>query len=597
MGTRQTRGRRRYNPDHVQKVLQTVLMVLLVVALCIIVGRNVALNRADTQPVEPTPPPADGGTVVNTDAPASDSPAPDTTPEPTPSPTPEPFEPHSVDSTAEANFLQSTDIMVDGEMFEGEYEDDTGIYFGYPEEYSSLPGVITFRGNNFRDSASYGTANITQKKFGGSWTAGTGSLTAPNGTFWSGNGWTGQPLIAEWPKETRQIMNMYDWAKEAETLVEVVYPSMDGYIYFYELQTGKATRDALNLGYTFKGTGTLDPRGYPLLCVGSGYDSYKGTSHVFVVSLIDFSVLYEFGANDGFAHRAWSMYDSAPLIDADTDKLIYCGENGVIYIITLGTEYDEEAGTISVNPTRAAKWRYMSNRFASTGQFWLGFEASPVIWQSHMIVPDNGGNLICLDLNTLTVDWVQDTLDDTNCTPVLEIEDGHPYIYASTSYHLGWRSWMTADVPVWKIDAETGEIVWQVSYTCYSVEELSGGTQGSIAVGKHNVSDLVYVPIARTPSASGGKLVALDKETGEEVWVMETQVYSWSTPTLVYDQNGDGYILYCTTGHYLYLLDARTGEILDSRNLGGLFEASPAVYGNWLVVGHRNGSIYGIELT
>ena len=597
MGTRQTRGRRRYNPDHVQKVLQTVLMVLLVVALCIIVGRNVALNRADTQPVEPTPPPADGGTVVNTDAPASDSPAPDTTPEPTPSPTPEPFEPHSVDSTAEANFLQSTDIMVDGEMFEGEYEDDTGIYFGYPEEYSSLPGVITFRGNNFRDSAAYGTANITQKKFGGSWTAGTGSLTAPNGTFWSGNGWTGQPLIAEWPKETRRIMNMYDWAKEAETLVEVVYPSMDGYIYFYELQTGKATRDALNLGYTFKGTGTLDPRGYPLLCVGSGYDSYKGTSHVFLVSLIDFSVLYEFGANDGFAHRAWSMYDSAPLIDADTDKLIYCGENGVIYIITLGTEYDEEAGTISVNPTRAAKWRYMSNRFASTGQFWLGFEASPVIWQSHMIVPDNGGNLICLDLNTLTVDWVQDTLDDTNCTPVLEIEDGHPYIYASTSYHLGWRSWMTADVPVWKIDAETGEIVWQVSYSCYSVEELSGGTQGSIAVGKHNVSDLVYVPIARTPSASGGKLVALDKETGEEVWVMETQVYSWSTPTLVYDQNGDGYILYCTTGHYLYLLDARTGEILDSRNLGGLFEASPAVYGNWLVVGHRNGSIYGIELT
>lgn len=597
MGTRQTRGRRRYNPDHVQKVLQTVLMVLLVVALCIIVGRNVALNRADTQHVEPTPPPADSGTVVNTDAPASDSPAPDTTPEPTPSPTPEPFEPHSVDSTAEANFLQSTDIMVDGEMFEGEYEDDTGIYFGYPEEYSSLPGVITFRGNNFRDSAAYGTANITQKKFGGSWTAGTGSLTAPNGTFWSGNGWTGQPLIAEWPKETRQIMNMYDWAKEAETLVEVVYPSMDGYIYFYELQTGKATRDALNLGYTFKGTGTLDPRGYPLLCVGSGYDSYKGTSHVFVVSLIDFSVLYEFGANDGFAHRAWSMYDSAPLIDADTDKLIYCGENGVIYIITLGTEYDEEAGTISVNPTRAAKWRYMSNRFASTGQFWLGFEASPVIWQSHMIVPDNGGNLICLDLNTLTVDWVQDTLDDTNCTPVLEIEDGHPYIYASTSYHLGWRSWMTADVPVWKIDAETGEIVWQVSYSCYSVEELSGGTQGSIAVGKHNVSDLVYVPIARTPSASGGKLVALDKETGEEVWVMETQVYSWSTPTLVYDQNGDGYILYCTTGHYLYLLDARTGEILDSRNLGGLFEASPAVYGNWLVVGHRNGSIYGIELT
>lgn len=127
--------------------------------------------------------------------------------------------------------------------------------------------------------------------------------------------------------------------------------------------------------------------------------------------------------------------------------------------------------------------------------------------------------------------------------------------------------------------------------------ELSGGTQGSIAVGKENISDLIYVPIARTPTASGGKLVALDKETGEQVWEFVTQVYSWSTPTLVYDQNGDAYVLYCTTGHYIYLLDARTGEMLDSENLGGLIEASPAVYGNWLVVGHRSGTIYGIELT
>ena len=600
MGTRQTRGRRRYNPGHVKIVVQYSIAALLVVVLCIVVGKNIALNRADKPgPTdEPTvTAPVGGGDEQETPEPGgeTESPAPEETPVSTPEP--EPFEPHSVDSTASGNYLQETGIMLDGEMVTEGYEDDTGIYFGYPEEYSALPGVITFRGNNFRDSAAYGTANITQKQFGKSWTATTGSLTAPDGAFWSGNGWTGQPLIVEWPKETRQIMNMYDWAKQAETLVEVVYPAMDGYIYFLELETGKPTRDSLNLGFTFKGTGTLDPRGYPLLYVGSGYNSYNGTSHVFVVSLIDFSILYEFGAADGFALRGWPMYDSAPLIDAETDKLIYCGESGVIYIITLGTQYDEEAGTISVNPTRAAKWRYKSIRYASTGQYWLGFEASPVIWQGHLICPDNGGHLICHDLDTLTVDWVQDTLDDTNCTPVLEIEDGHPYIYASTSFHLGWRSYNTATVPVWKIDAVTGEIVWQTDYECYSVAELSGGTQGSIAVGKENVSDLIYVPIARTPTASGGKLVALDKETGEQVWEFVTQVYSWSTPTLVYDQNGDAYVLYCTTGHYIYLLDARTGEMLDSENLGGLIEASPAVYGNWLVVGHRSGTIYGIELT
>lgn len=121
MGTRQTRNRRRYNPEHVRKVVQTVLMVVLVVMLCVIVGRNVALNRADTKPAtEPTPPPSDsGGVIENTDTPEENSPVPEATDEPMPTPTPEPFEPHSVDSTAPENFLQSTDIMVDGTAFEG----------------------------------------------------------------------------------------------------------------------------------------------------------------------------------------------------------------------------------------------------------------------------------------------------------------------------------------------------------------------------------------------------------------------------------------------------------------------------------------------
>ena len=183
-----------------------------------------------------------------------------------------------------------------------------------------------------------------------------------DGAYWSGNGWTGQPLIAEWPYETRQIMtSMHDWARNQETLVEVIYPSMDGYIYFLELETGKETRDAIYMGLTYKGTGTLDPRGYPLLYVGSGYNT--SASRVSIISLIDGSVLYEFGgASEDFELRTWPMFDAAPLIDADTDKLIWAGENGILYIITLGTEYDEEAGTVSGNPTRTVKWRYQSSR-------------------------------------------------------------------------------------------------------------------------------------------------------------------------------------------------------------------------------------------
>ena len=47
----------------------------------------------------------------------------------------------------------------------------------------------------------------------------------------------------------------------------------------------------------------------------------------------------------------------------------------------------------------------------------------------------------------------------------------------------------------------------------------------------------------------------------------------------------------------MYLLDALTGEVLDSFNLGGGVEASPAVYKDTLVIGTRNCKIWGIKLT
>lgn len=85
--------------------------------------------------------------------------------------------------------------------------------------------------------------------------------------------------------------------------MEVIYACMDGYVYFLDLETGKETRDALYLGYTFKGSGALDPRGYPILYVGAGYNSDEGTARVFVINLVDCSIMYTFGDNDGFSLR------------------------------------------------------------------------------------------------------------------------------------------------------------------------------------------------------------------------------------------------------------------------------------------------------
>ena len=203
---------------------------------------------------------------------------------------------------------------------------------------------------------------------------------------------------------------------------------------------------------------------------------------------------------------------------------------------------------------------------------------------------------MCLDLNTLQPVWVQDILDDSNSTPVLSVEDGHLYIYVSTSFHLGWRSSYTAAVPIWKIDAETGEIVWQTDYECYSEEGVSGGVQSTIAVGEQDLSDYIYVTVSRTGTSYNGVLACLNKKTGEMVWEHEA-VYAWSSPVCVYNSDGSGKVLYASCGGQMYLLDAETGSVHSQFALSdGAIEASPAVYENFAVIGTRDCKIWGIEL-
>ncbi len=562
-------------------VVGIVIFVALLAVLVMVVMRGIAANKALEETAE-----SPAVTV---------QPTPTPTPEPTPTPVGLPdFKPHSVDGTEPERLISSTAIMVDGEVVE-EYESDYEINFDLPERYTELEGIVTFRGDNFRSGAAYGTAAVSSKTLTKAWSKSTSGLSDTDGIYWSGSGWTGQPLIVKWPDATRKnISAMYDWAREKEGLVEVIYATLDGHVYFYELTSGEYTREPLNLGFNYKGAGALDPRGYPILYVGSGVDSVNGRSRVKVVNLIDNSVMFEFGHNETFANRGWHMFDSSPLVSAETDQLIYPGENGILYIIHLNTKYNEQTGELSVDPDNIVKWKY--NGVRSGSRYWLGVESSAAIINNYIFLADNGGNLMCLDLNTLELVWVQDVLDDTNCSPVVDIEDGHPYIYISTSFHYGWRSYSTAAIPIFKIDAETGEIVWRTDYTCYTVQDLSGGVQGTIAVGKNKLSDMIFVPVARTPGASSGTLAALKKDTGEVVWEKETSMYSWSSPVDFYDADGNGYLLYCNSGFNIFLIDGKTGEQLDYMNLGGNIEASPAMYGNYAVVGTRAMRTYCIQV-
>ena len=507
------------------------------------------------------------------------------------------FESHCVDSTKPENLISYTNIEVDGNQLENisDYQPDEDITFNVGQEYTNVDGIVTFRGNSFRDNPTYGYANMTNYKLNGKWSADTGSL-ASGDTVWTGSGWTGQPLMMKWPKEVKAHMNMTEKAKADDDLVEVIYACMDGNVYFLDLKTGEKTRDPLYLGYTFKGAGALDPRGYPIMYVGAGYNSNEGTARVFVVNLIDCSVMYTFGDNDEFSLRgSLSFFDGSALVDEETDTLIYPGENGILYLIKLNTSYDKATGSLSINPGKIVKWRYYGTR-SSTESFWIGMEDSAAVYKGYAFMADNGGNLMCLNLNTLELVWVQDTLDDSNSTPVLEIENGHLYLYVSTSFRLGWRSNDSATIPIWKIDAETGEIIWHTDYECYTDDGVSGGVQSTIACGKNSLSDYIYVTVSKTSDNASGVLACLKKSDGSKAWE-DSSSYAWSSPVCVYNEDGTGKVLYCNSTGDVRLLDGKTGELNDTLSISdGVIEASPAVYDNMAVVGTRDCKIWGIEL-
>ncbi len=593
------RRRRRRVRVNVGRLILILVLLAAVIFLSVLVVKSCSADKADSETES-------SGFISSLFGKETPTPSPTATLAPTPSPVPT-FSPSPVAGTMPSDFGLEEAIEDNGTVVDT-YTRSEPIDFLEGDKYTELEGVITFRGNNFRDSAAYGTVTWTDQA-AAPWTFSVGSMAKKSGSgSWTGCGWTGQPLIVKWPEETKRVMNLHDSAKNNPDLVEVIYATMDGHIYFLDLYTGEKTRDPINVGFPFKGAGALDPRGYPLMYVGSGDDSTAGDSRAFIISLIDGTVLHEFGVKDGFALRDLSYFDSSALVDAETDTLIYPGESGILYIIKLNTQYDPNAGTISINP-QTVKWRYKGARSLSTDTkdgsqgWWLGIEDSAIIWRGHAIFTDNGGHMICLDLNTLKAVWVQDTLDDTNCTPVLSLEgpDHHPYVYTSTSFHPGWRASAnsTAPIPIWKIDAVTGQIVAQNdTYHCQTIAEptqVSGGVQGTLALGKNDLEGLVFVPVAMT-EGTRGKLVALNTSDMSVKWECDFAGYPWSSPVAVYDDSGKGYLIQCNKTGYIHLIDGQTGEIISEMSLGSNVEASPAVYNNMVVVGTRGGLIYGMDL-
>ena len=527
--------------------------------------------------------------------------------------------PIASDAVPSARKINQT-VMQNGTIVEGDYSRSNPIYMTDPLFYGSIPGIFAFRGNNFRNCASYGYTNIYRGALSERWEFnGIGKRLASTMNFeWSGVRWTGQPLVAEWPVGLRNQMNMYDFARQQQSMTEVIVAALDGKIYFFNLQNGAQTRDPINVGASIKGTPALDPRGYPIIYVGQTDNNGGNIFGMYVYSLIDGALLYSYDGSDDGAYRSnWNAFDSSPIINGDTDTLIWPCENGFIYTFDLHTSYNEATGAVSVAP-EVTGYKYI---FEDNVGSHMGVESSIAVYGNYGYFMDNTMNLCCLDLNTFKMVWTRVLGDDSDITPIINEEGGIPYVYVGTEVdNQGGTGEYCGAAYIYKVNGLTGELVWQNSEPCYtfngesSDSDQSGGCFGNPIIGKGKISNLVIFSFSMTNGlASGNKVVAYDKDLGTKVWEYNMNIYSYSSPVDFYDMEGNAYIVICDSIGQIHLIRAEAGiddkerritYIQTKRNLGksgetasGIcIEASPVVYEGMLVVGTTSGSVFGVAI-
>nr|MBR4280618.1 hypothetical protein [Clostridia bacterium] len=613
-------------------VQQTVIPAAALTATLDIPGETPVVTATPTLAATATP------TLVPTMAP-TEAPTPEPTPEPTAEPTPEPTETPeptpvvtprleaTAHEKADPALIAETEIYKDGRKVK-EYTRKEPMNMPAADDYPLRAfGVTTFRGNAFRQNAAQDTVkNPTGLSL--EWTMEAGSAAGSSRNYY-GIGWTGQPVIVKWAADIRRSMELDQARKDQKNLKEVIIAGMDGKIYFLDLQDGSVTRDAIDFGYPMRSTPSLNPLFFPTMTVGQYARKMKnGTSDNIGLYYYDLTNKKKLRMIDGidrklkrpYSENASGAFDTSALIDRTTNTLIAIGTNGLLYTekLNMSMRVDQENGGLIFvfdDPTETVSMMSHTRKQRENG---VAVESSLAMYGSYAYYADMDGILRCVDTTTMTTAWAVDTGDSVRAAIALDlVEDGDTntlWLYTANLINSGRTK---GDVTIRRFNAMTGEEDWAWAINCAKGKkkdvtfgkEVIPGAMASPVIGQNGLSDLVYFTISSV-SDKGGKalgadaaiasvIVALEKETGKLVWHKAMEAYSYSSPVAVYDENGKGWIIQACSNGLITLMDGLTGETINTLQVNGVIEGSPAVYGDTMVIGTTGKDtsyIYGIKI-
>lgn len=441
---------------------------------------------------------------------------------------------------------------------------------------------ITFRGNLYRDADYNGRVKGRPTRIVRDWLFETDEDFTPTklGIWGGGMGWTGQPLIVTWPDSV-----LAQFKQQSPALTpdfgrrEVIAGSLYGAVYFINYDTGKASRQLLPVGNPVKGTPTLDPSLNGNLYVGQGVPRDEPFGQTAFNLFSHKQILPP--SRDPDAWRGWGGNDSSPVVVGGF--LIWPSENSTIYKYRIADD-----GTLGLHSLL---------RYRVKGGKGAGVESSMCVYRNYGYVGDNQGNIVCIDLNTLHPIWHTTIHDDIDATPVLEVENNRPVVFAACEVDRQGDKGMSHLV---KLDGLTGATIWQHDIVCnrqvIGEKHFDGGIYGTPLLGRGNCKDRLFVNICQIDDSRKAFFCAFDRQTGEEIYRTPLKHFAWNSPVAFYNERDEMFVFTGDSAGNAYLIDAATGQILFTQVMANNFESSASVLGNSLVIGSRGKQIYRFSI-
>ena len=561
------------------------------------------LEVSPTPTIEVTPTP-EASPIATEQAMVVEQVTPSPTPEPTPEPTPTPAPtvspvPYSTVTPNDLEELKLNSTMyLSGKkassytrelpmmMLNAFTTKDVGANYAAWQQ----AGVLTFRSGPLRQNAAYSTADVKEESLSLLWSNEVGSMKIKNGELVHGIIAPGQSAIVKWPTEIRNAMDIYDESKEIIALKEVIASGQDGKIHFFNLLTGKATRDVIDVGVPTFGAVSVATNGVPLIGVGQSHRHLNNKSvdngyHIY--NLINNKKATFIKNNTSEAVSNYTGVASSAIFDSSTGTVVFTSQNGSLYTAELGTQqetYDFISSKIILGKSVQAYQGQVKGQSDKATRI----DSSVAIYGNYAYYGDYYGLLQCVDLNTLSPLWAVNLGDTIISTPALDVlEDGSVALYISTNRYSSEAA------KVFKINALSGEIIWE-----YALEggERNFGFKASPVIGQNSLSDVVIYTASKSKELS--TVFALNKNSGNVVWSTDLTTPTSSSPVAVYNEKGEAWILQAQENGEIHLLNSK-GVIKNTLKLEGEITASPAVYGDLMVIGttgRNTGGLHCIQI-